>query len=182
MAFDWLHTRYATGVFVRRLRKEMAKELQDQGHVASGRLLNSLSTGTKQTKGKVQGVVRGLARGEALDGYQRDANLTIRKILTWMDLVNATGRNRFDFKDMKEKRRIALAILSASVDQGIPMRGAAKYSNNGTRVGWITTPYRNNLKFVDKDVVPKVVQDIEENFIRIIEAMAAKNPNIKLIK
>jgi hypothetical protein len=184
MGFDWLHTRYATGKFVRKLRQDMAKELIDQGHVASGNLLRSLKSTTKETQGKrVRGTVSGLARGERLDDYQRDHNLTIAKIMAWMELKNSgAGGTKFDFKDIKEKRRIALAILSAAEDQGIPTRGAKKFSKNGRRVGWITLPYMRNISYVDKELIPKVIEDINYNFIKMLEELVAKNPNLKLIK
>ena len=89
---------------------------------------------------------------------------------------------KFSFKDIKEKRRIALAILSAAEEQGIPTRGAKKFSKNGRRVGWITLPYMRNISYVDKELIPKVIEDINYNFIKMLEELVAKNPNLKLIK
>jgi len=103
--------------------------------------------------------------------------------MAWMELKNSgAGGTKFSFKDIKEKRRIALAILSAAEDQGIPTRGAKKFSKNGRRVGWITLPYMRNISYVDKELIPKVIEDINYNFIKMLEELVAKNPNLKLVK
>lgn len=183
MGFDWLHTRYATGKFVKNLRQDMKDELIRQGHYSSGNLADSLNTQTTDKSGKVRGVIQGLARGEKLDKKQSNVAITMNQIMAWMTAKNSGDNpNKFDFNTIAEKRRIALAIFVAIEKEGVPTNNAKKFSFNGRRTGWISLPYERSLKKVDKDVIPKIIQDIEENFMRMCEELVAKNPNLKLIK
>jgi len=40
--FDWIHTEAATVKWARAVADDLRKELKQQGHVASGRLLDSI--------------------------------------------------------------------------------------------------------------------------------------------
>ena len=94
----------------------------------------------------------------------------------------AIGSKKFVWSTIKEKRRIAYAI-KASIDQeGIPTGGSYNFSNNGMRTGWISLPFKRSKIEVNKKVIPAITKDIVESISRILERLASRYPNMKILK
>lgn len=183
--FDWIHTEAATVKWARNLAEALRKELKQQGHVASGRLLDSIGLGDLDTRGgKVKQTIKAFGRGEKLDKRQENAVVSINQLLRWMTNKNKTAisSKKFVWSTIKEKRRIAYAIKRAIEKEGIPTANSYNFSNNGRRTGWISLPFKRSKIEVNKKVIPAITKDVVESISRILERLASRYPNMKILK
>lgn len=176
---DWLNTSGAMAKFNKELADAMRKTLIDQEHYASGRLYNSVKSETKSKQKKIQSVIKSLARGEDIDKTRYSVLLSIPQILTWMTKKNNSPytSKKFDFKDLKEKRKIAYAIKKNLENEGTQLS-----FNGKLKTGWITRNYNRHKIDIDKRLTKYVLADVVENIDRVLRELAAKDPNIKIIR
>ena len=183
--FDWIHTEAATVKWAKAVADDLRKELKQQGHVASGRLLDSIGLGDLDTKkGKVRQTIKSMPRGEKLDKRQANAVVSINQLLRWMTNKNKTaiGSKKFVSTTPKERKRIAYALKRAIEKEGIPTANSYNFSNNGRRTGWISLPFKRSKIEVNKKVIPAITKDIVESISRILERLASRYPNMKILK
>jgi len=113
----------------------LREELEAQGHVAFGNLLNSIA-------GKVEKEASYLdVSFYALD-YAFDVNNELPAARVGFVPLDGNFREwiqlRFSTSDEKEIKAIYFAIHKTWMKEGKPSRGSYSYSNNGKRTDWIT--------------------------------------------
>lgn len=172
----WIYTKKEVERRVKKLSEKMKKELQDQGHVAKGGLLRSVTPKTKFTASRnITGVVKGFARGKKLDKYSSAEFVTLSDIIKWMNAKETHQGARFSYKrsDSKAKKRVAFAIRRSLERNGRRLTYKGK-----TRTGWITRPYNKFLRDIDQKLANPVAQDFSRFLDQVLEEMASKNENI----
>lgn len=182
---DWLNTIAGMSRINKKLGDSMRKTLLDQEHIASGKLYQSVDTDTFYRNGKVRSLIKSLARGEDIDKTRYNVVLSIQQILTWMTRKNQTVYAPIKFKFIGKtskqidtsKRRIAFAIQRTLREEG------TRLSWNGKpKTGWITRNYNRHKIDIDKRITKYVLEDFKENIDRVLRELAAKDPNIKIIR
>jgi len=175
---DWLNTSDAMTRFNKELADAMRKTLLDQEHYASGKLYNSVKSETKSRQKKIQSVIKSLARGEDIDRTRYNVFLSVSQILTWMTRKNKTvySSRKFNFKDIKQKRRIAYSIQKTLQQEGTQLS-----FNGKPKTGWITENYNRHKIDIDKRLAKYVLADVLENIDTVLRELTAKDPNIKII-
>ena len=176
---DWYNTLAGMTILHKKLADAMRKTLLDQEHVASGKLYQSVKADTFERAGKVRSLIKSLARGEDIDKNRYSVLLSIPQILTWMTRKNKSvyTTKKFDFKNIKEKRRIAYAIKKNLQEEGTQLS-----FNGKAKTGWITRNYNRHKIDIDKRLTKYVLEDFKENIDRVLRELAAKDPNIKIIR
>ena len=176
---DWYNTLAGMSILHKQLADSMRKTLLDQEHVASGKLYQSVKADTFERAGKIRSLIKSLARGEDIDQRRLSVVLSIRQILTWMTRKQKTvyATKKFDFKNIKEKRRIAFAIKKSLENEGTQV-----VVNSKVKIGWITRNYNRHKIDIDKRLTKYVLEDFKENIDRVLRELAAKDPNIKIIR
>tara|TARA_R110000803_G_scaffold145979_2_gene211832 strand:+ start:4288 stop:4770 length:483 start_codon:yes stop_codon:yes gene_type:complete len=147
------------------LVEKLQSELRDQGHVATGNLINSIkykvtgdfSVEITTNKDYVTAMENGLPSGHYVP---------IDALIRWVEVKGiATGS--------KEVRDVAYAIRQTIFKEGSPTKGAFRFTSNGRRVGFaqyvldqytkkivtmasaglvqeFTQPIRNAVKYTNK--------------------------------
>jgi len=182
---DWLNTIAGMSRINKKLGDSMRKTLLDQEHIASGELYRSVDTDTFYRNGKVRSLIKSLARGEDIDQRRLSVVLSIQQILTWMTKKNQTvyATKKFEFKGKTRKqidtskRRIAYAIKNTLQNEG-----TQAVVNGKVKIGWITRNYNRHKIDIDKRITKYVLEDFKENIDRVLRELAAKDPNIKIIR
>lgn len=141
-------------------------ELSAQGYVLSGNLLRS-----------VEAVATTSARRTVIEFWSDDYGEKLNTGLTAQYFKNRSGAQRLsDIQELERwvKRRIGLsgraalrvafAIDRAHMREGMPTRGAYRFSSNGRRTGWVDF----------------TIQDNEEKVKELIESFAFESVQILL--
>lgn len=137
------------------LKKEMIKELQDQGHSATGKLLASIETIVQDKGNKLVGSIllndysiyldKGVKPEKVpyTQGSGAKKSKYIDALIEWAKTVKPTLSER-------ERKSFAFAVARKAKIEGHPTRGSYAYSSNGRRTGWSEYSIDNNLtKFVE---------------------------------
>lgn len=114
------------------LATALAEELINQGHRATGSLIESLKVELKEG---VLGVVieeSHLDYGDYVDQGRRAGarKVPIDALMSWI-------QTRGIANEEKQVRSIAYAIQTKIFREGSPTRGAMRFSNNGRRTNWV---------------------------------------------
>ena len=137
------------------LLKEFANELIGQGHRATGSLISSLRKDILFAPSSYRLVFYANDYGMYLETGRRSGKyVPIEPLMRWVAAKGMASTN-------KEVRSIAYAISKAIQQQGIPTRGAHKYSKVGRRTLWITATVTNNRS--------RIAQAIRSNFKKQID-------------
>lgn len=135
---------------VQEIEALLQKELEEQGHVAFGNLLNSISSDIEYGMGYVDITFYALDYGKYVNReYSANEMWYIPlegNFKEWIKL-------RFNTSDEKEIKSIYFAIHNKWFKEGKPTANSYKYSSNGYRTEWID---RVEAK------IPKILEDIGE--------------------
>lgn len=165
-------SRIAKRILLKRLNRvgsdlvsRVKNELKEQGHVATGDLLDSIEYEVKVTKnGYVINILAEDPKATFIDeGVSKDkikiGRDYIQGLTDWLEIVKPS-------LSIKERTKVAFAIAITSKDEGIPTRNAFRYSNNGRRTGFISRfedEFEGNLDAISKALN---IVDIGESIIR----------------
>lgn len=135
---------------VQEIEQLLQKELEDQGHVAFGNLLNSISSTIDKQAGYIDITFWALDYGKYVNRAYSPSELTYIPLegnfKEWIKL-------RFGTSDEKEIRSIYFAIHNKWFSEGKPTQSSYQYSNNGYRTEWIDRV---------ENQIPKILEDIGE--------------------
>lgn len=105
------------------------KELQEQGHVASGESIRSFETRIVKTFQGYVGEILGSESLEYIDRKIKPHFPPIQPLIRWAEHVKP-GLSR------EERKSFAFAVASNMAKEGMPSSGAYSYSSNGRRLNW----------------------------------------------
>ena len=117
------------------IENELRKELEDQGHVAFGNLLESISSTINYQSDFTQIKFYALEYGKYVNNGLESTDIRYIPLdgnfEEWIKL-------RFGVTEEKAIKSIYFAIHKVWFKEGRPTDGSYKYSNNGRRKEWIT--------------------------------------------
>lgn len=131
--------------------KKIKEEIIAQGHVATGRLLNSLRTEIIDTNDTLIGRIYIADYAFILDKgvkssrvpYSRGSgagrSAYIDALLGWIDTIKPGMAE-------VEKKSFAFAIAQTAKNEGHPTRGSFQFSKNGRRTGWAKAAIQDNRR------------------------------------
>jgi hypothetical protein len=132
-------------------------EILQQGHKASGRLINSLSFEIDASRvnrliAYIYAEDYGLIVDEGVKaarvpfgGGRGGTSAYIEGLLNWVDYVRPGLQ-------IKEKFSFVFAVANTHKKEGIPSRGSFSFSRNGRRRSWIKFGIENNLSKLEEDL------------------------------
>lgn len=118
--------------------EQIKREIEDQGHKATGELINSVEVDISVQGDKIVGVVRLNDYAKYLNEKQQPHYPPFSVIYDWAKVV------RRDLND-KEQRSFAWAVVNKIGKEGMPTSGALRFSNNGRRTEWAKYAIADNL-------------------------------------
>jgi len=171
--------------FGKGLRRELQKELRDQGHKVTSDLINSIELDVKDLVSEINLEMSHLFYGKFLDqgsrpkfrlsrtgrrkkGKTKKKSKYIQALIDWLGKVGFAGQNKKDIK----RTAFAIAVKQQKYGNPIPFRylskRAKRISKNGRRRKWIQHTLTNKPE--DKFIV--FVEPICEDYIcNMLEAM-----------
>lgn len=121
---------------VQEVEAMLQKELEEQGHVAFGNLLNSISSDIDRGGGYTDITFYALDYGKYVNKQYSASEMWYVPLegnfKEWIKL-------RFNTSDEKEIKSIYFAIHNKWFKEGKPTKDSYKYSTNGRRTEWIDT-------------------------------------------
>ena len=144
------------------LVEKLQEELREQGHHATGELINSINY---RIEGDVLIIQTPKAYASAMEnGLPKGHAVPIGALIRWIEVKGiATGD--------KEIRSAAWAIRTAIMREGSPTQGAFKYTNNGRRTGFVEVVINEHAKkaliLIEKEL-GKEIQAIISNEVKKI--------------
>lgn len=144
------------------ITQELVKELEGQGHRATGDLIRSVISTTQVYLDTIEASISNLSYGKTVnDGipaskiprYGAEYGNLLYALVKWIRIKKlAFGADK--------AYRFAQNIIKKAQIEGIPTKGSYKFSKNGRRTGWIDYVVANyELDWVDK------VGDISEQLV-----------------
>lgn len=182
---DWYNTLAGMTILHKKLADAMRKTLLDQEHVASGKLYRSVKADTFERAGKIRSLIKSLARGEDIDQRRLSVVLSIPQILTWMTRKQKTvyATKKFEFKgDTRKRTNLSKRQIAYAIKNTLQNEGTQVVVNGKVKIGWITRNYNRHKIDIDKRLTKYVLADVVENIDRVLRELAAKDPNIKIIR
>lgn len=150
-----------------KLVMQLKRELENQGHIATGRLQNGISYDIK-TLGR-NTVLSVNAEGADYAAIVNDGAEphfpNIDAIMKWMDVKGISP------DDGKTKKQVAYAIAKRMQIEGIPTKGSYEYSNNGYRKGFVNRVFGSNRRHIEKEIVDGVAIQIETSISNAIRSI-----------
>lgn len=144
---------------VQEIEALLQKELEEQGHVAFGRLLNSISSNIERNENYTEIQFFALDYGKYVNRQYNANELSYIPLegnfKEWIKL-------RFNTSDEKEIKSIYFAIHQKWFSEGKPTKGSYRFSENGDRTGWINKVEQKIPKIIEK-AGEDVANDILEN-------------------
>lgn len=144
------------------LVEKLQEELREQGHHATGELINSINY---RIEGDVLIIQTPKAYASAMEnGLPKGHAVPIGALIRWIEVKGiATGD--------KEVKAAAWAIRAAIMREGSPTQGAFKYTNNGRRTGFVDVVINEHAKkaliLIEKEL-GKEIQAIISNEVKKI--------------
>ena len=141
--------------FVQRFRKE----LEQQDHVATGRLSDTLHYDLEEGKSFVLFKVKTFADyAHLVNEGQKPFSPNVDAIMDWMDA------KKIPYSSQSEKVSIANAIVRRIAAEGIPTKGSYQFSFNGFRTGFINRVVGSNERHFLNDIETSISKDIDNIF------------------
>ena len=159
------------------LINELAKEITNQGHRGTGKLINSLRHEIKQegndsymrifanyyAKFVANGV--GASKIPYTRGSGKKTSKYIDALTNWVvEVLHKTP-------DAKA-RSIAFAIANAHKKQGMPTTNSYRYSNNGRRLNFIQYVLNENRAFIKEEIQKEYGKTIRAKISNIVKKQA----------
>jgi len=132
---------------------KIKKEITAQGHVATGKLINSIRTEIKRTGDTLTGRIYIQDYGFILDKGVRPGRVPysrgsgagtskyIEALIGWINIVRPG-------MSLMERKSFAFAIATKAKREGHPTRGSFSFSRNGRRTNWSEHAIKNNRRTV----------------------------------
>lgn len=151
------------------LRNEFKSELKKQGHVNTGKLLNSIDF-------KIQKLLDNTVSTFFFEeyGFIIDNGVTADRI-PYSGRTGLGGRSKyieglmkyFRSKGFNNKRATSLAFATATVQkrEGMPTRGSYKFSSTGKRTGFVQIAFDN----VEVQINDTIIRSLENKIQNIVE-------------
>lgn len=111
------------------LVKESIKEIEEQGHNASGRSLRSFEIKIVETFRGLVGQVLGAESLQYLDRRIKPHFPPVSALEKWAEHVKPG-------LPAAERKSFAWAVATNMAKEGMPATGAYRYTNNGRRINW----------------------------------------------
>lgn len=162
--------RSEVGSVLNSLVSEIKQELEQQGHRATGKLIDSIRAELDVQQDAIAGFVFMQEYYKWVDsGFKpKLSRAYIDALVEWMKLP-AIGIGTSD----KERRGIAFAIYNVAKNTGHPTPGSFQFSNNGRRKGFIAEtitpltkklPQRINFGKIREFFIQNTVQAVVRSF------------------
>ena len=174
---------------VAELIKDIQNELAAQGHNLSGRLSRSLTQKIYERGQEVINDVEMLKYGAYQNEGVKPSRIPFGRAKTgspggtskFIQALQQWVRDRGIAQNDKTALRIAFAIAKKMKKEGMPNRGAKKYSSNGRRRGFINVPFARGRVRTEKriaegvqtsvgDMLEAVILDLDKEFENLIAA------------
>ena len=144
---------------INNLSVEGKTELEQQGHNASDKLIDSLeSKVTNASFDSLTGVVLMEDYGQFVDSGTKPHFVPISALINWANIVRPSLSD-------KEKKNFAFAVRANIAKQGTPTSGSYAFSRNGRRKAFILEGIENKEP---QDWAEEL--DLENELFKIIEA------------
>jgi len=134
------------------------KEITEQGHVASGKGVNSLKPQLKVTSKGIVGQVLVEKYMLDLDQRQKPKFVPLKELLRWSTFVKrgVSAKERLTFS-RRTQAQIGL--------KGIPLPGAYRFTKNGRRLNWVKFGAQRVQKELDRivantEAVDNILRDV----------------------
>lgn len=160
------------------------KELEQQGHRATGKLINSIAQRVQDELNEAILYIEYLRYGNAVNTgvrpsrvpYTQGSGKRTSKFITalaeWVRLKRITSG--LD----KDVMRATFAIARKMKKEGIPTKGSFRFSKNGRRTGWldrveqiyqVKIELRGSLAFeqLASNAIDAVLEDLERRFLSV---------------
>ena len=144
---------------------QSALEIQQQGHKATSKLIQSLTDQLSIKSNSTVINIIGEDYGEYVD-TGREANkkqTPIEKLIEWVKVRGIASTNKL-------VRQIAWAIAKNIVKEGIPSKGSFKHSRNGRRTGWIKESIKKSN--IEKIITDSGIEEIDRVVIELANDLA----------
>ena len=142
----------------------LQKELIQQGHEASGNLVNSFEQRVIEVPNSI--VIEILMDEYGI--YVNEGRKTGGKKVPINVLVDWIGRKAIVNGD-KEVKSLAFAIQQTIHKEGIPTKGSFKFSNNGRRKGFIDFVIDNELDEVYNELEQQVFEGYDDAIATMVK-------------
>ena len=142
----------------------LQKELIEQGHEASGNLVNSFEQRVIEVPNSI--VIEILMDEYGI--YVNEGRKTGGKKVPINVLVDWIERKAIVNGD-KEVKSLAFAIQQTIHKEGIPTKGSFKFSNNGRRKGFIDFVINNELDEVYNELEEQVFEGYDETIATMVK-------------
>jgi len=148
----------------------LQKELIEQGHEATGNLVNSFEQRVIEVPNSI--VIEILMDEYGI--YVNEGRKTGGKKVPINVLVDWIERKAIVNGD-KEVKSLAFAIQQTIHKEGIPTKGSFKFSNNGRRKGFIDFVINNELDEVYNELEQQVFDGYDDAIATIVKDFNIKN-------
>lgn len=161
----------------------LVKELEDQGHRASGSLINSVVHEVANKMNEAVIYIRHLRYGKYVNDplpaskvpYSRGSGAKtskfIQEIAAWVKRKKITSGLDKDIMDT------TFAIVNKMKKEGRPTIGSYKFSKNGRRTGWIDYVVKKFKVKLEPRVQLAYSELVSNSFIAVIERISEKSSN-----
>lgn len=79
-------------------------------------------------------------------------------------------------------RRVAFAIANKMKKEGVPTKGAYKFSNNGRRTGWLDYPINNERAEIEDFLYEAYAEFLSNKLMEFLTAIALKYSSVTLYR
>ena len=144
--------------------KALQVELIEQGHKATGNLVNSFEQRFLELPNSLVLEILMDDYGKYVDSGRRKGakKVPLDVLIAWIErkaIVNGD----------KEIKSLAFAIQQTIFKEGSPTKGSFKFSNNGRRKGFIDFVIENKLDFVYTELEKQVFEDYDASIATIVK-------------
>lgn len=144
--------------------KALQVELIEQGHKATGNLVNSFEQRFLELPNSLVLEILMDDYGKYVDSGRRKGakKVPLDVLIAWIErkaIVNGD----------KEIKSLAFAIQQTIFKEGSPTKGSFKFSNNGRRKGFIDFVIENKLNFVYTELEKQVFEDYDASVATIVK-------------
>lgn len=158
---------------MRMLKVAFKKELEAQGHVNTGKLLNSIEFEINLTATAVVGIMYHEEYGQQIETgvpaqnikYSPGSGAASSKYIT--GLIKYFRSKGLSFKAAK---RASFATANKHKQEGMPTRKSFRFSSNGRRTGYITHTVNDRMETIEK--IMQDPKDYQQIFVNLAAAFS----------
>ena len=156
------------------LQEKLRKELADQGHKHTGKLINSITFEVEEKRGGVTGLIWMETYGEYVEtgvpaskipftlGSGRKTSKYIKALIDYFTKKGLPTR---------EAKGAAFGTAIKHKREGMPTRASKRFSKTGKRTGFITETIKNNETYIETTIQQKTAEvyqiRFEQKFLKL---------------